>query len=537
METATEAVLENGTATSPTELSFESNEAKSQAIETFDEKAGDVKQLERIMKAPVKVREKPVETKPASPSLEKATTTPPPANQKPEEKLSAKPKQQQQQATPPKTVASSWDGMAKERGFKNAGEFFKSWDEKQALVERQQNFIKEKLEKTDDRYADLIRQNKEYQEKIAAMNQYVPSTIPQVQQTQQQQVTQTKDNIAEIKNMLQSNAQKLKQLSDMRLKDPTVQMDNDYLKTLDSLENERVSLNNLMLEEVINLKGMLDNANQKASETGNQLQTFLKTAEERDKQEKLQKMTEGELDEINTFAGSYPEFHFSEGQNSRTVEDSYVKWANLVASAYYGQPVDMRNPAHRNAIHGVMKSLAADDPEVKKACDLAGVPKIPTADVQKYLDICELLDKRDGYFYNTQTGKVEQQKRLMPDGKGGFTEQPVIFKSLKDAYEHKLATDGTYAKRIKESYSKGSADLAKAIEKRETAPVELDNATGSSSQDAGTGMTLEQAIEITEQIDPQVAVQKRYQGDSVDYDKLMQAFAFIEQAKQQYNKK
>lgn len=490
------------------EVKFDSDEAKAKAIEGFDESKGSAEDLERIMKSPVekttaKADETPQVTEkqpdiPEKVTPEKVDTTPQPGDDN-----------------------FDWKAFVKEKGFKTVGEYRKAFDEAQS-------YIKDRLGNPDKRYEEAITKTRELQTQLDTLlkkgqqpeqREAIQSSAPATQQ----QIQHTEDKIEQLRSGIADLQKRKRDLNAKRRGDPALSMDEDFMKESDAIDDRNMELNAMIVDEMKNLRTLHTEANKQAKEAIDQVTNYSKNQEQEKTLELKKKKYEGEMEEITNFTKSHKEFSFSEGKDSKKVETEYIKWANMVASAYFGQPVDMRKTQQSHeAVLNVMSLLSQNDPDVLKACSLVNVQVKPTVDIEKYLDICDMLDRRDGYFLNPVTGSKEQQFRLMPDGNGGFSKQPVIFKTIEDAYQHKMAVDGTFSKKIKEAYSKGGKDIIDAMQKR-TGATELNNAIGSSAADAGLEMDESKALDIINKIDEREALRKKISGDSKDYDALMGA--------------
>lgn len=465
-------------------LKFESEEAKADAIAKYDEATGSPDDLERLMGAPVEV-----------PQKAEAEVTPP---QSAEE---VPPEESPKEETP---EVFNWDTWANEQGYKSAAEARKAFDEAKATLKRQQDFINEKLNKVNAPVAKVVAAPVQ-QEKV----QTQVSKIDDIKQAINSVLVKRRDIISQLRN------------------DPSLQMDPDFLSQQAAVEEEKYSLDLQMAEELNNIRTLHENTNQ-------QLTSLTKNKEEELRREQAERMYQTEMDEIQKFAlnPKHPEFSFSSGKDSFTVEGEYVAWANKVATALYGQPVNMlRGGAEREAVASALERLSQKDPEVINACQVTGAPIEPSEDVRKYLDICELLDHRDGLKKDPVTGQKVQQTRMVYDSvTGAFRKDPVRFASLEDAYNHKLVVDGTFSRKIKEAYSKGGKDMATAAAKRAAAPVQLGNATGASQKDVGLSMTPQEALEIISKFDETEAHRRKMSGDGTmvdQYEKAMAALASV----------
>jgi hypothetical protein len=498
------------------QIQFATEAEKAKAIETFDESKGSETDLEKIMAAQIvpSVKEKA-----------EADTTPPQSvpDKKPED--TAQPVGEADKTPPQTTVPSSAEEWAKAKGYGSFAEAKKAFDEKEEALQRSQKFIKEKLEPqgtASEQYAALVARTQQLeQELITLRGGKAPATTEEKVETQE-------NKIAVIRQALNANLQKRKALVTELQADPGISVDPEFLRRRIEADAEKDNLDLQMVEEMDALKKTFESTTQKMQDVTASQQL----AQQREEKARLYTQ---EMDEITDFAMNpkHPEFAFSENKDSRDVEAEYVKWANGVASAVYAGPVNMlRSPNDKVAASQALALIKANDPDAINACRAAGIPIEPPDDVKKYLDICDLLDHRDGRKLNPLTGEYEQQFRMVRDhATGMFRKDPVRMASLEDAYQHRCAVDGTYQERIKQAYVKGGKDLAAAAQKRSAAPVELDNATGASAADVGAVTTPADAMKVLDSINEQEALRRKLAGDSTLYDQFEKALGVLETVK------
>ena len=469
-------------------LVFKSTEEKADAISKYDESKG-AEGIQKIMDAQV-VPEVKTETPPLTTEKQPEAKPVPP----PEAKVEA--------VTPPQQTDTP-DDWAKSRGYASFAEARKAFDEKEELIKRQQSFIKEKLNQTP-----------------ATPKQQTPAQAPR-----QELAAAVSSKIDTIKSSIAANLQKQKALIEELRADPVLNTDGDFLAKKHAVDSEKFELDSQLVDEISGLKGMIE-------QNSRQIKSFSERQENDSRADQSRKAYENEMNEIDSFASNvtHPEFKFTDGKSSVDVEAEWANWASQVASAVFGSQVNvLRSQQEREAVAHAMNLLSEKDPEVINACRVAGIPQEPSQDVARYLEICELLDHRDGIKKNPITGKKEQLERLVRDpATGNFSKEKVRFASIEDAYQHRLAVDGTYQKRIKEAYANGGKDLAAAVQKRSQAPVELDNATGTSKADVGLAQSPQDAMKTLEQIDEAEAYRQKLSGDSTLWNKYEGALKAVQ---------
>jgi hypothetical protein len=496
------------------ELKFATEAEKAKAIQEFDESKGSESDLESIMNAkiePVSEKTEAADIPPQSPEPKKEDAV---AEEKTE------PEKKPATVTPsPENDPEAW---AKSKGFDSFAAAKKAWDEKEDLVQRQTRFIKEKIESRTtpaDQYSALVNRTQQLEAELSALKGGATT------ETKQEKIEKQENKIAILKQSLSTNLQKRKSLADELRADPTIAVDGEFLTRRLDVEAEADNLNLQLADEMNNLQTMFDSTSKQMKDVTTQQQLAIQ-------QDQNRRLYDQEMDEIDGFASNpkYSEFAFSDGKDSRSVEADYVKWANAVASAVFASPVNMlNNQQEKAAVAHALDLVKNNDPEAVNACRVAGVSFEPDQNVRKYLDICDLLNHRDGKKLNPMTGQMEQQYRMVRDPvTNQFRKDPVRLLSLEDAYQHRCAIDGTYQQRIKDAYVKGSKAMAAAAQKRAAAPVELDNATGASAADAGLALSPADAMKVLETIDETEAMRKAMAGDRTLLDKYEKALSVLE---------
>lgn len=492
-------------------LKYATEAERAKAIESFDESKGSEDDLQKIMDAKIEA--------PASGEV-KADVTPP------QDKLPAEKKPDAPAPVAAPAAPATPDDWAKSKGFTSFAEAQKAFDEKEDLIKRQTRFIKEKIEpqsSPNDQYSALTARNQQLETELNALKGGAAGGG-----TAQEKIEKQESKISVINKAIQNNLLKRKALMEEIRADSQIAIDGDFQLRRLEVDGEQDNLNLQLAEEMSALQAVINNTTQEMS--------AYKSGQERERlKEQNRQAYDREMTEITEFTSNpkHPEFAFSEGKDSRTVESEYVKWANGVASAMFAGPVNMlKSDQDKAAVAQALASIKANDPNALDACRAAGIPVEPTPDIQKYLDVCDLLNHRDGQRVNPITGQNEQQYRLVRDPlTGNFRKEAVRMASLEDAYQHKMAVDGTYAERIKKSYVQGGKDMAAAAQKRSAGPVVLDNATGVSSADVGLAMTPADAMKELNQIDEAEAMRRKLAGDPAMYDRFEKALGYLETVK------
>lgn len=497
-------------ATESQTLVFESEEAREAAIDALGESPDSEEQLDAIMSAPIQQKAEADNDNPAKPEGESISDkiideiAPEEQQVKPDVQ---KPENQQDEIFQIKRseLPENFDSPAK---------LLKSYSEAQATLERQKKFIKERLGGEDENLTAAMKRAEKAEAELAEIRKKVE--VPAKQETKA-------DNLPEIP---QSNAGKIKELrqsiqtlskdpiaNEQEILDKRLELDDLWLA-----ENERTSL---MIERATKRAEAAEARAEKAENTATGYVSSQKKTEE---QKKAEAALQNEYKDIDTFSNDadYPEFKMS--KSAKDVENNYLQWGADVARLYYGARIDISTDDGRRKMFYALDNLKRGGPDIVEKCQIAGVQVKPTDDIQKYLDICDLLDYRDGYRENPTTGKKEVVKRFHAPSNQYI---PDAFPSLKAAYENRKVQDGYYADKIRKAYLDGGKSISEAANRASNNAVEMGNSGGVSNADAGLKITAQQAADILDSIDEAEALRKKANGDSSDYNKLNEAFQIL----------
>ena len=444
-------------------LEFATEEDRASALDALPEIPENVDKIDQIMKASLKERgeaaEKTADQTPVAQPKTVATAA----------SLAVAP------AATGEMVNLSKDDLTR-LGFDTPGKLLKSYEEAQEALKRSQEFIKTKLQASQAQAAATTVQQQ------AAQVPATPATKAVVNK-----IDASKSRLEEIGALMAQ----LEKYDDAYSPEAIAAQ-----RKLGSLQMQELNrLNTLVLqlnEENISAKTLANQAIEKTD-------SWYKEQDRIKGQEQAALALDKEFTEVDSFASNpkYPELKMS--QPAREVEQQYLDWGRQVVSLYYGQEVNVGTSQGMIAMKFALDQLSKGAPDITEKCKVSGVPIAPPSeDIKKYLDVCELMDWRDGIRMNPLTGQKELVQRYhAPSGK----HIPDTYPSLEAAYVVRMEKDGTFQKRIQENYRKGGEDVLKAIGKRDSRIVELDNTTGTSRADAGTEMSTEEAMSIVNTID------------------------------------
>ena len=481
---------------------FESEDQRISALKDVPETPENESKIDSILKAPIKAKEEAAIEKPAIQ----------PDTSEKEHTIKEEIKKQETPITSNEELITFKKSDLIAKGFDTPGKLLKSYDEAQSTLERQQKFIKEKLSnQTQDTNLQSVLERAEKALEELNKNANLNSNSKQVPGS-----TQSKINVSE------SNLAKIQELK-------------DELAKLDVFDEEsqknRLKLDNLWYDEISRLNNLVTKqmeevefAKNNSVKANQEVESYKKYQEESKKQLEAKDALKKELNAIDVFANSKEYSEFKMSKPTVDVENDYLTWGKNVASVYYGQNIDVTDEKGKAAMHYALNMLQKKSPTLIENCKLAGINTEPSENIKKYLDICDLLDYRDGYRLNPATGKNEVVYRYHPPTKSYI---PDSFPTIEAAYEHRKVIDGVYAQKIADQYRKGGSDALSAIQKRDNSIVELDNATGASRVDAGTQMTKEQAYDFVNRVDEELAVKMKNDGDPSLFNRIVAAYKIM----------
>jgi hypothetical protein len=487
-------------------LVFESEEARQAAMDALDESPENEVKLDEIMKAPIKGKDDAAANNPADPTpvAEPVTPTPEPAT----------PVQPTPAANPDEVITIKRGELP--QGFDSFGKFAKSYTEAQALVERQQKFIQEKLSGSsgDQTLAEALQRAQRAEAELASVRQ--KTERPAQQETREHRLT----------DIPQSFGPKIKET-----RQKLIELSSDPIANEDQIFKLRLDLDDYMIQENDRNALLIERAQQraeaaerKAIDAESKTTGYLETTRKTEEQKRAEETLANEYKEMDGFSSSYSEFKLS--RPSREIESEYASWGKKVAELFYGGPVDIQTPNGQAAMKQALSMLERGAPSIVEKCTVAGIATQPPEDVKKYLEMCDLLDYRDGYRVNPNTGQKELVQRFHgPSGKM----VPDSFPDLKAAYEDRKIREGYYEKKIKDAFVKGGQQMAQAISQRDSGTVEMDHASGVSRQDAGLTMKRSEAEQLIDTIDEADAMRRYRAGDPSLLNKLNEAFRALGQ--------
>ena len=220
-----------------------------------------------------------------------------------------------------------------------------------------------------------------------------------------------------------------------------------------------------------------------------------------------------EMSEMDGFAKKHPEYKMS--KPAQEIDQEYDGWRKGVSQMYYGKPATTSAQ-----ITEALRQLRIGNPNLIDACRKAGFPTQELPEWKPYLDICRLLDGRDGVVVNPQTGVAEQMYSY--DAAGNRV--PVKFPSIEAYYQYRSTIDGTVDGKIAEARRGAAQSVAQAIQRRDATVTEV----GSDYAGPVDGkLTPEQAVKLMESIDEEAAVLRANDGDRTLLDTLNRALVAL----------
>jgi len=463
-------------------MTFESEEARAEALDALDDKPENLDQLQKIRDAEIKA---PSEEE----SSEEESTT---EETKTEEAAEEKPASQEEVKETPKEPFTVKPEDLPE-GIKTPGELAKSWKEAQDLIKRQG----ERIQKDQERMAEL-----------SASTQRADFAETELK-TVQKEVGAEQKKAEEDKEVPESQLSKI-----MALQEELTKIEDPFDERAIAINKELIPLQN---KEIMRTNMIVNKANDEMQSLRQTVTDYQSRQDESSLAEKNKVELRKQLEEMDEFA-KMDEYKDEYGMSIPAAEadQKYIDWRNQVAIQYYGTLPNDSTEEGREQLNYAMYMLKQRSPDLIKKLQEAQVPIEPTKDLESYLKLCELLDERDCIRYDPVTRKRVQLTRFNP--KTGKHEA-VSFPTLKATIEHKRVESGYYKQKELDANKKGAKSMADAITKRDT--KELENDTGSV---AGVEMTAEAAMKTLADFDMDTAYKKYYQtGDTKVFDEYNNA--------------
>lgn len=476
-------------------MKFKSEEERAAALEAFDEEKGTLDELNAIRNATIESGTEPEAGK------EEETDEATPPTKEPEQPSQQQVDPTQQQSQQQYTLRA--DELPE--GYKTPGEAFKAIKEKEALIQRQQEKIRSMLEnpnvEADEKY-------KEAMEKIATLEQKLSQSSQQAADAGAPQggvSIQTKTDIGKAQSELDQINKLLAELDDAAKDDP------DAVFTPEYVEKQR-NLSRLQAGAITNLSGLLMQAQQEAKAAKETADGFIQKQDQRQKDEQVKIARQNEFREMDEL-GKAPEFKdFNVGKSYQDVESEYVKWRNQVATAYFQRP-----PRDRNEAFQALDQLQTGNKELIQQCQLAGISPTPSPEIQKYIELCELMDYRDGWRKDT-SGKMMRLTKYDPTTGENV---PLILPDLKTALQQKRLEEGYYTKQADSAFQKGADSLVQATMRRDQGVTELNDPA---TQGQAGNHDAEWALSIlNSEEDDDTVLKEAMAGNTAKLDRINQA--------------
>lgn len=379
-------------------------------------------------------------------------------------------------------------------GYDTPEKLFKSFKEKQDLIDRQTRYIKENLNRipTSDAEKNALERAEKAEGELARLRQ----------STTQQVTAGTTGDIAAIQAEINRVDVMLTEMDKEAEKDADVAWTADYQKKYRELA--RIQTKNMNALAGLYVKAQHEIVQAKSA-TGEILENAKKSEQQR--------YVEAELDKqftaLDTIGNDFPELKLS--RTSSEVEDEFVKWRDDIALAYYGRPA--RSNEEKFA---AMTQLQLKNPDLLAKCQIMGVSTEASKDVECYLQLCDFLNYMDGWRKDPITGKLERVYKYDTETKKHV---PLLLPNLKAAIQQKRLEEGYYEKQSDGAFQKGAESLAQASARRDQGAVLLDTSADQGQTPGGA----QWAIRTLTEVDAEEAMKDYRRGDSKKMDDINKA--------------
>ncbi|MCL2182070.1 MAG: hypothetical protein FWB85_01190 [Chitinispirillia bacterium] len=481
-----------GTEVQQENLVFESQEAWDAAVAAVDTRdPASEDQLERIRNATIGAKEE----------VQGGTADPQEA-ELPQEPVAAEQQPAAEPATEPAPTAAPFEltpEKMRELGlsYKNAEELLKGAAEKERYIELQ----KEKERKLREELDALRAQ--------AAQPPARQTPVPQASAPP----PAANNSTITVESARQALANAKTKIADHRANKPEGPYDVDAREAwhdkLAELMEEQAEANIQLIDLVSQTKGGVDAYHA-------QMDAQRRQQEEAAETQRLQQALVKERAEMDAI-GNDPEFaEFKMSKPSADVRQEYERWGDDVAMLFYSRPAK-----NADEVNIALRELERRSPDLMAKCRERGVPPVPSQDVQRYLQLQDMLDYRDGYYIDPNTGRHEQHKRY-DQASGQLV--PAMLPDLKTAIQqHRLAT-GFYKDKANQDFQRGAQSYAAAMTKRDPSVTELNNPSTMGSSGAHG---VEWAQGVIERINPEEAIRNARMGSPSMLEEMNRARAEV----------
>jgi hypothetical protein len=390
-------------------------------------------------------------------------------------------------------------------GYDTVGKVLKAFGEQRALIERQQNFIKEKLQQSDRSPAEreaLARAEKAEHELAEARK-----AAPSVEKAQPTQSTTADIGTVqtEIKRIEDLQTELEKQLE----ADPDSAYTADYQKKVAALSRAQTKNLTVLTSLYTKAQSEIADARQSVTKVNESVSKVSETVASVGKRDEQKAAVEAEFAEMDALAAEVPEFKTSKPM--KQIDAEYIKYRDDVCLAYYGRPArDLKEK------FAAMEQLQLKNADLIAKCNVVGVKTEFAPDIQKYMDVCEVLNYSAGVRKDPATGKLT---RLMKYDAETGQQVPVMFPSLKAALQQKRLEEGYYAKQTDAAFQQGAQSAAQAALRRDQGAVEL-NAGSDQGQNPESDAW---AIKVFTEADEEAIMTAHRKGDNTKLDELNKA--------------
>lgn len=370
-------------------------------------------------------------------------------------------------------------------GYKSLGHVLKAFSEKDTLIGRQSEKIRELVERpASPQVMKRVETAEANLERSSA------------ESGGQQPSAKISADIAAIKTEISRIGKLQAELEEMANKDEDVAFTAEYRR------KER-ELQALQTKNIIALTDVYEKAQSDIIEARSVQQKYIDAKDAEERSARVASSRESTYREVDNIKD--PEYKMS--KPVKVVEEEYLDWRRKLATAYYNRP-----PKSEDEIFFALKQAELKNPQLAVSCQTMGIGITPSSDVKRYLDVCDILSYKNGKRINAATGEEYTVTRY--NSQTGEHE-PCVIGSLDEAVEKYRGETGYYKQEAENRYQKGAEAAAKARMRRDSGAVEL----GADDNQGGNTITKDDAWanKVLKSTDYDTAVRKAQRGD-------MQAF-------------
>lgn len=357
-------------------------------------------------------------------------------------------------------------------GYKNVGEAMKALEEKEALIARQQEYIRGRLQQSVEPPGEPVdvaelRRRLEQAESALKAGSAAPSASPAGPPP-----SSVGGDIAGVQKAIDTIEARIATINKEMEADPDNYLGVEYQRELLQLQAQQASNIKALSGLYSNALAELGSVKAQAQEAGQYLRN---TVEER-KRKEADSALDATFAEMDGLAKDKEFADFQVPKSYKAIEGDFINWRDQLATAYYQRPA--RNTEEK--VHAYQQ-YQLHNPELLERMKMTGVAVEPGPEIRRYLDLCQAYEYMEGWRQDPVTGQAYRLQRYDPATRQNV---PLRLPSVKAALQQMRLENGHYQKEKQQAYQEGARSFAEASARRDRGAVELTSRDQGGSADA-----------------------------------------------------